>query len=372
MSGKDWKINPQVAPTPVPHTVLIGSGADLHESGVVAGQVQISTPPPPVFTTETVWNAMKDDRDDQLKWYWGMGCYYPELLYSSVTAGYTKCVKFLLGQNIPIDNDRLQCCFNYAAGEGHTETVELLIPRIQSAQGVLNNGFVDFSRPATPDVRVASQSLNKALKNASEYGRVGVVKLLLAVDGVDPNASLGYPIGYASKNGHVEVVRVLLAHPNIMPELDGNYALKYAVTGKHIEVVKLLCSRASVIGSTYYWDIVHIAIRNKDPDTLRYMLSVQRDGVTAHTYQVLHTAASTTGNLDCYNVLAADARFTPSDYWKSLACKWLRSRAAPETPTPETPAPTSTIAQLQEQVKLLTAQNKALLRKLAAVEMVLE
>ncbi len=68
----------------------------------------------------------------------------------------------------------------------------------------------------------AQNGHNTALHLAARFDRHVMVKMLLAVTGVELNArnTLGMtPLHYAAKRGHVESVKLLLAHSNINPNL---------------------------------------------------------------------------------------------------------------------------------------------------------
>ena len=90
---------------------------------------------------------------------------------------------------------------------------------------------------------------NRAIKLASQYGHVDVVRLLLADPRVDPSAIGNRAIQDASEGGHVEAVRQLLADPRVGPNAKYGLAVRMAIYHGHLEVVDLLMehrARASV------------------------------------------------------------------------------------------------------------------------------
>ena len=119
-----------------------------------------------------------------------------------------------------------------AAKNGHSEVVKLLlaVPGID----VNKEGRVwyisDDDRDSIP------------LERAAENGHAEVVKLLLAAPGIDVNKH--YPLEKAAENGHAEVVKLLLAAPGIDVNLGG--LLAEAAKNGHAEVVKLLLAAPGI------------------------------------------------------------------------------------------------------------------------------
>ena len=81
---------------------------------------------------------------------------------------------------------------------------------------------------------------NYAIRWASRYGHVEVVKLLLMDKRVDPSTHGNYAIRIASDQGYVEVVKLLLQDKRVDPSTHGNYAIRTASSNGYVEVVKLL------------------------------------------------------------------------------------------------------------------------------------
>jgi len=87
---------------------------------------------------------------------------------------------------------------------------------------------------------------------ASESGREGVLKLLLACGDVNPDKPDNYgrtPLWWASWNGHEEVARLLLARGDVNPDApnkDGQTPLCCACEDGHEGVVRLLLTHSNV------------------------------------------------------------------------------------------------------------------------------
>ncbi|KAG4427282.1 hypothetical protein IFR05_017235 [Cadophora sp. M221] len=87
------------------------------------------------------------------------------------------------------------------------------------------------------------------LSHAAEEGRVEVVKLLLATDGVNPTSEdhCGQtPLSHAAEKGHEEVVKLLLDIPGVDPneeDYDLRTPLAHAAIGGHADVAMELASR---------------------------------------------------------------------------------------------------------------------------------
>ena len=85
---------------------------------------------------------------------------------------------------------------------------------------------------------------------ACQYGHLDVVRVLLSVDGIDPNRAKKdgqTPLSRACQNGHVDVVRLLLALPGIDVEkgAPGWPPLSLAQHFKHTAIASLLREHAA-------------------------------------------------------------------------------------------------------------------------------
>ena len=81
---------------------------------------------------------------------------------------------------------------------------------------------------------------NIAIRWASRYGEIEIVKLLLQDKRVDPSAHKNEAIVDASSNGHTEIVKMLLQDKRVDPSAGGNWAFRYASREGHTEIVRLL------------------------------------------------------------------------------------------------------------------------------------
>ena len=101
------------------------------------------------------------------------------------------------------------------------------------------------------------EAYNIALQAAAEQGNVDLVKLLLKVDGINPNFgdhSKSAPLILAAKNGHSDVVELLLATVNVDPDVRDQYSaspLFYACQNAYkskayVSIVKQLLNRGDV------------------------------------------------------------------------------------------------------------------------------
>jgi ankyrin repeat protein len=102
-------------------------------------------------------------------------------------------------------------------------------------------------------INQTDQNGRTALMEASEYGHVEIVKLLLAKENIEINQKDKYgqtALIWASRQGHVEIVKLLLAKENIeinqTDNINGNTALIWASIYGHVEIVKLLLAKDNI------------------------------------------------------------------------------------------------------------------------------
>ncbi|KAJ3330091.1 hypothetical protein HDU76_006448 [Blyttiomyces sp. JEL0837] len=81
---------------------------------------------------------------------------------------------------------------------------------------------------------------NGALRGASRFGHLQVVKVLLATHRVDPAALNNEAIILASGSGHADVVELLLRTPGVNPTAQNNEAIRQATLTGYSDVVRLL------------------------------------------------------------------------------------------------------------------------------------
>jgi ankyrin repeat protein len=127
--------------------------------------------------------------------------------------------------------------------------------------------ILDHTNPAFE--KRLNERLESAIRFASGYGNVEVVKLLLNDPRVDPSAHDNYAIRWASRNGHVEVVKLLLNDPRVDPSADNNCAIRWASRNGHVEVVKLLLNYPRVDPSAYNNDAMRCAPENGHAEVVK-------------------------------------------------------------------------------------------------------
>lgn len=88
---------------------------------------------------------------------------------------------------------------------------------------------------------------NKPLRNASEYGHLEIIKLLLVDPRVDPTAKDNKAIALAAGRNQIEVVKFLLSDPRVDPSDSDNFALRWALANGCDETAKLLLKDKRVI-----------------------------------------------------------------------------------------------------------------------------
>ena len=81
-------------------------------------------------------------------------------------------------------------------------------------------------------------------QRACEIGKTDIVKSLLPH--IDPSAHNNYAIRLASRFGHLEIVKILLQDSRVDPSAFNNYAIQWASENGHLEVVKFLLQDSRV------------------------------------------------------------------------------------------------------------------------------
>ena len=115
-----------------------------------------------------------------------------------------------------------------------------------------NEAMVQLLLKTNINLESTGKSDRTALSLAAERGNLGIFKLLLAAEGVEPDfkdRSRRTPLSWAAQNGHLEVVKLLLATKGVEPDLEDNTdstPLSFAARCGHLEVVKLLLATKGV------------------------------------------------------------------------------------------------------------------------------
>ena len=103
-------------------------------------------------------------------------------------------------------------------------------------------GQLEVVRLLLEDPRVDPNEchLNSPLELACDHGHIEIVRLLLTDSRVDPSVGNNFPIQTASHFGYVEIVRLLLEDSRVNPDADNKMALRWANNAGHTKVVQLL------------------------------------------------------------------------------------------------------------------------------------
>lgn len=88
---------------------------------------------------------------------------------------------------------------------------------------------------------------------AAANGYTDAVRLLLYRGNIDPSNDHNYAIRVASMNGYTDIVRLLLQNPRVDPTDNYNFAIRIARKNNHIGVVDLLLQEPKVIATYNDW-----------------------------------------------------------------------------------------------------------------------
>jgi len=146
-----------------------------------------------------------------------------------------------------------------------------------------------------------------AIRDASEYGHVDVVRILLRDARVDPSADDQYAIGFASRNGHVEVVERLLRDARVDPGADRQWAIRHASETGHVAVVDRLLRDSRVDPSANDHDAIRWASRQGHVKVVERLLRDPRVDPSADDQEAIRWA-STRGHLETARLLLGDER----------------------------------------------------------------
>jgi ankyrin repeat protein len=138
----------------------------------------------------------------------------------------------------------------YASQYGHLEVVKFLVT-LPNVDPTANNNFAFQAASAKGHLEVvkflvglpnvdAVANDNCAVQMASKYGHLEVVKFLVSLPNVDASANDNFAVQYASMNGHLDVVKFLVGLPNVDVTAEDNFAIRWASEKGHLDVVKLL------------------------------------------------------------------------------------------------------------------------------------
>lgn len=129
------------------------------------------------------------------------------------------------------------------------------------------------------------------LYEACRNGSITMVKLLLTINGIDPNIANTYgetPLHRAVKSGHLEIIAELLtiANPNIVDN-EGQTPLFWASINKCTKIVELFASTGGVVDPNIMDIIGHTplywAYCRGNLDVIRVLLSIGADPNLTHS-----------------------------------------------------------------------------------------
>lgn len=160
---------------------------------------------------------------------------------------------------------------------------------------------------------------NEAIREASVWGHVDVVRFLLEDPRVDPADVNNYAIRAACDSGSVEVASVLLQDSRVNPGANDNEAIVRAAISNKVEIVRLLVGDPRVNPSARNNEALKIASTLGSVEVVRLLLQDER--VNPSDIKAL-TIAAENGHVEVVRVLLKDPRVNPGED-KSLvrACK---------------------------------------------------
>lgn len=85
-----------------------------------------------------------------------------------------------------------------------------------------------------------SEDESWAIRWASGWGHLEIVRLLLSDSRVDPAANNNFAIRVASINGYLEIVQLLLSDPRVDPSVDDNFAIRRVSFNGSLKMIRLL------------------------------------------------------------------------------------------------------------------------------------
>lgn len=116
---------------------------------------------------------------------------------------------------------------------------------------------------------------DRALGNASRFGRTNVVKFLLETVGADPTAQDHYGFLYACKNGHNEVIKLFI-EKDVDPNYNDHMSITVSAENGHASTVELLLKNKATWGD-YEESIVIYCCTNGSLDILKICKSYGMD-----------------------------------------------------------------------------------------------
>ncbi len=233
------------------------------------------------------------------------------IIFYSVFNGYADVLRFLVEDRkvdiLPYEDDIMLL----AVRNGHVEVLQVLLDEGGNPAKNENNAIVEASgygkleivRLLLKDKRVdpgAGAEKNLALNFAARGGHTEILRLLINDKRVDLwDTDL---IVSAASNGRTEAVRFLLEDGRFNPGVDDNSAIKYAAMYQYPEVVLLLLQDERVDPSIYDNIVVQYASKMGEMVILRHLLSDERVSSTYDSLDALEEA-SANGRIEAVRLL---------------------------------------------------------------------
>jgi len=133
-------------------------------------------------------------------------------------------------------------CFSVASSNDYVDIVQLLSSNEKIDQKVLDDSFKKSIRCGSSKVtKLLLSKINPpsdSIINASESGRIEIIKLLLDDGRVDPSAWNNKAIHYCSVSNNLAIVRLLLNDPRVDINKCGNSIITTAVKSGNPGIVK--------------------------------------------------------------------------------------------------------------------------------------
>ena len=113
---------------------------------------------------------------------------------------------------------------------------------------------------------------DNAISWAAENGHTELVELLVS-KGADITENRNYPLELASRNGHTEIVKLLIdsGARTYDSELDEGYCLRLAANEGHVEIIKLLLDAgANPVADNYH--ALYLALTKRNNEIVELLL----------------------------------------------------------------------------------------------------
>lgn len=148
---------------------------------------------------------------------------------------------------------------------------------------------------------------NKAIRDASYYGHVDIVRLLLNDQRTDPLAGDNCAIEWAILNDHIDIVRLLLNDQRVDPSANNNYVIYVSSKNGHSEIVRLLLNDNRTDPSANDNEAIICASENGHSEVVRLLLNDKRIDPSANNNEAIR-CAHLNGHTEVVKLLFRDHR----------------------------------------------------------------